>query len=225
MATLIGSPAAMARFARSEAKWRSLRSYRERTETAAAGFSVATVGDGVGENSEICVRVQALRDFGQDSGTPLFLASAFRETHGFEKTAELRREDACLRGVVTREKITVSIVQENYCPEHLIRQNEGYRQHRASLEFGGHGVARSIEPVDVNRLFLEDGFIRNCALVGSQACTAELSGHPTIAFNANQLIGRQELPHIGGAYLKVVSGFAAEEFQDFCGRIGLGRSR
>ena len=53
------------------------------------------------------------RDFGKNSGAPLFFARALGKPHRLQKSAQLRRENAGLSEMVSGKELRVRIVKKN----------------------------------------------------------------------------------------------------------------
>jgi len=126
--------------------------------------------------------------------------------------------------VIWAEEVCVCVVQENRCPQDLIGNDEGHGHDGAGLELGSHWILSGVEPIDEQGLFFEDGLVGDRRLGSSQAGSAELGCHPAICLRSDQLIGGNQLPHVGSAYLEVLAGFLAESLQDLCRRGRLGSS-
>ena len=136
MATLMGSPAATARLARSAANCNPRRSCRARTEAASCGDSAATARrlnrslPAAGCRPGGCAtapeagqprpqpppstpaRNEGLRDFSQNLGAPVFLARNLGQAAGLEQAAQLSRQDGGFGGQVVVEEIGIGAVQK-----------------------------------------------------------------------------------------------------------------
>ena len=160
--------------------------------------------------------------FRQDPGAPLLLARLFGKTRCFEKTPELRSQDGGFGDVIFIKKIRLCIVQKHGRADHFIECDKRRRHHGLGVVFRRHGIARRIQRVDVDRPLLVNGFVRDRALTGFQACVAETVGHPSVCFGAHELVRRMQKPHITAADPEILACATAEQLQYLGGSEPLG---
>src|SRR5215471_2792935 len=117
--------------------------------------------------------------------------------------------------MVRSKKMSIGIVRKHGRAQYLAGNHQRHGHQRADVELRRQRVVGGTNGVDVNCLLVVDGFLCDGALTGTQAPIAEMLGHPAVRFRTPELIGREKLPNVGAAYLKVGAGRGAEKLKEF----------
>src|SRR5438876_10029851 len=158
--------------------------------------------------------MQALCDFCEDSGAALLLACLSRETLRLKKTSKLPSQDGHLGCMVLIKEARIGSVQEHSRSDDFVEYHHRDRHHGFGIELGG-GRMRRIERVRTDSLLTTDRLSRDGALAGFQTRIAKALCHPSVAFSANQLVRRSEVPDINATHFEIGASSTAEEAKNF----------